>query len=68
MKVKRSIIVWFCWVVAVMFFASATYLAPGIAGDGRLTALEFFLFDLGLIHMVAGVGLLAHTFEQENSD
>ena len=68
MKVEKSIIVWALWIFAVLCFAFAAYVAPDANPDDQLpiTAPEFFLFWLGMFHMVAGAVLLIETFLKEN--
>ncbi len=64
MIVSKSRIVWALWIVAVICFAFATYIAP--EKESFPTAPEFFFFALGMFHMVAGGTLLVHTFIEEN--
>ena len=65
MKVQKSIVIWALWVAAVLFFAFAMRAAPGDAGEFP-TGPEFFLFALGMFHLVLGGVLLVTTFLEDN--
>lgn len=68
MKTSKLLIVWFCWIVAVVLFAFATFLAPDDGIADQLTAPEFFLCALAACHLIGGAVLLVVTFmgEQDN--
>lgn len=53
----RTITIWACWIVGVLFFAWASYWAPGGGRAGELSAPEFFLSLLALVHLVVGAVL-----------
>jgi len=59
----RTIVIWFCWVAAVLFFAWASYWAPGDSGDA--TAPEIFLALLGVIHLLGGAALTTMSLGDE---
>jgi len=65
MKVKKSLIVWCAWIIAVLCFAFAGNLAPEPT-HGPSSMPEFFLLLLGLIHLVGGVFLIGCAFDDEN--
>jgi len=57
---KRTFVIWFCWVAAVVFFAWCSFWAPDAdINDKAPTAPEFFLFLLGMVHMIGGAVLTA---------
>lgn len=69
MKISKLLLgVWVCWVVSTLFFAYVTYGAPADVGSMNPTAPEFFLFVLGLCHLVAGIVLLIGVFIHDNKE
>lgn len=50
----RTLIIWFCWVASAIFFAWCAFWAPTDATKLFGTAPEFFLFVLGMSHLIGG--------------
>lgn len=66
MKISnKTIVIWLMWVMAVIFFAWSAYWAPE-PDSGPVTAPEFFLFVLGIAHLIGGIALIITSFADDN--